>query len=521
MSSGKKQILWVDDEIEFLKAHIMFLEDHNYDVTTSTNGDDALALIKGKQFDLVYLDEQMPGKDGLTTLEEIKAHNASIPVVMVTKSEEEQLMEEALGRNIDGYLIKPVNPSQILSVCKSILHSSTIKKTHITSEYVREYAEYKARLMTSQTPQDWCRLYKSLVGWDVNLKTIKDQGLEETHNNHKAEVSKKFIHYMGDNYLGWMNGRSQNTILATHTFSRKVFPLLKQGKKVCFVVMAGFRLDQWLTIKQFLSQAFKTEESMACALLPTDRLFCRSALLSGRLSRDISQNQPGLWKMISSEGNYHQYEKELLKINFSANGVQDFEDLEISYIKTMEDAKELLDNTEQNSNKRFTAVVVEFSELLMNLRKESMLLQELAPDENGFRELTRIWFQSSSILKYMLALSRLNTHIVLTSDHGSILVKHPIEVFCQEERSPHPRVKIGKNISCDERHTYFIENPASYGLPDLEGVTAYAIAKEDRYFTYPNKYQYFDTKFKDQMVCGGLSMDELLVPLITLTPNAA
>jgi CheY-like chemotaxis protein len=516
--SGKKQILWVDDEIEFLRAHIIFLEDHNYDVAKAHNGDDAIELIKEKHFDLIFLDEQMPGKDGLTTLEEIKAFKPKIPVVMVTKSEEEQLMEEAFGRNIDGYLTKPVNPSQILSVCKSILHSRVIKKTHITSEYVSEYAEFKAILMNNQFPQNWFSLFHALCKWDVNLQTVKDQGLEETHLNHKKEVSSKFVRFVENNYLRWHGGREENPFLITHSFKRKVFPLIKKHKKVCSVVMTGFRMDQWLTVKNFLEAYFTIDENHAWTLIPSERLYCRTALFSGKTSLSISLDHPNLWKKLKDEERHREYEKELLKLSLANNGIQNIDDPVFKYIRSTEDSQEFLRHIDQYNHEPLIVLVIEFPELLLALRKESSLLMEIAPDEMGLRELTKLWFQSSDLLKILGRFSETGRSVVLTSDHGSIMVRTPVEVFFQEDKSPHPRLKIGKGISCDERRVFFIESPRNFGLPGEDQKLGYVIAKQDSYFIYPNKYHYIGTRFKGQMVSGGLSMEEMLVPLITLTP---
>jgi CheY-like chemotaxis protein len=518
MTSGKKQILWVDDEIEFLRAHIMFLEEHDYEVAKANNGDDGVALVKREHFDLVFLDEQMPGKDGLTTLEEIKAFKPSLPVVMVTKSEEEKLMEAAFGRNISSYLIKPVNPSQILSVCKQLLHSQSIKKTHITSTYVKKYAQYKADFSRHQSVEGWEHLYQSLSQWDDNLQTLKDQGLEEVHNKHKEEVYKKFIQFVETNYMSWYGGREQNPSLSTQTLVKHVIPKIKADQKVCTLVMAGFRQDQWLVIKKFLEPHFNMQEDIAWSMLPTDRMYSRTALLSGDTPGNLAQQHPDIWTGLAQK-EYRAQETKLLQLNLKKHDLSSSVDSNIHYIRSMEESKGFLNEIEKYNSAPLVTLVVEFGELLLTLRQKSPLLMELAPDENGMKELTRIWFQSSNLLKILAHFSKTNRSVVLTSDHGSILVEKPVEVFCQEERTPHPRVKVGKDISCDERYVYFIESHQAYGLPKPHDDGSYAIAKGNTYFTYPNKYNYTGSQFKGQMTNGGLSMEEILVPLINLSPK--
>jgi DNA-binding response OmpR family regulator len=518
MSNNKKRLLWVDDEIEFLRSHIMFMEEHGYEVEKATNGDDALAMIRDKSYDLVLLDEQMAGKDGLSTLEEIKEFDQNIPVVMVTKSEEERLMEAALGRNINGYLIKPVNPSQILSVCKSILHSRAIRSNHVTSSYVREYSENKSSLLTNLSPSKWEKIYFALSKWDNDLQTISDQGLEETHQGQKKEVARKFISYVEENYVSWFGKKGGNLNLCTQSLRRKVIPILKRNEKACLLVMAGFRADQWLALQSTLETHFKVENAMAWSLLPSEKTNCRVGLFSGQSPREVSLKQPQMWKKMQEEEDKAPYERELLKMNLRINGV-DIEEPKIIHLRHPDESRTLFDEIEKYDDESLLTVVVEFFDMLNLLRRESPLMKEIVPDEKGFRELTKIWFKSSKLFEILKVFAEKGRYVVLTSDHGTVLVESPAEVFCQEEKTPNPRVKIGQNISCDERHALFVETPVQYGLPGEVGEVAYAIAKDSYYFVYPNKFQYFVTQFKGQMVGGGLSIEELLIPLVTLVPK--
>jgi CheY-like chemotaxis protein len=518
MSTAGKRLLWVDDEIEFLRAHIMFMEEHGYVVEKATNGDDAIAMIKSSPYDLVLLDEQMAGKDGLSTLEEIKEYDQNIPVVMVTKSEEERLMEAALGRNINGYLIKPVNPSQILSVCKGILHSRAIRSNHVTSAYVRELSENKSSLMTNLLPQKWEKIFFQLCKWDNDLQALADQGLMDTHLGQKKEVARRFIQYVEENYVSWFGKKGGNPNLSTQALKRKVIPLLKKGEKACLVVMAGFRVDQWLALQPLLEPYFKVENAISWSLLPSEKTNCRVGLFSGQSPREVSLKQPQMWKKMQEEEDKAPYERELLRQNLRINGI-DIEDPKIIHLRQPEDGQKLAADLPKYEDETLITIVVEFFDMLNQLRQESPVLKEIAPDEKGFRELARTWFKSSKLFEMLKTMAQKKRTVILTSDHGTVLVDAPAEVFCQEEKTPNPRVKIGQNISCDERHALFVETPVQYGLPGEVGEVAYAIAKDNYYFVYPNKFQYFVTQFKGQMVGGGLSIEELLVPLVTLTPK--
>lgn len=518
MNDEKKRLLWVDDEIEFLRAHILFLEEHGYEVEKATNGDDALALIREKAYDLVLLDEQMPGKDGLSTLEEIKDFNASIPVVMVTKSEEERLMEAALGRNINGYLIKPVNPSQILSVCKSILHSRAIRNNHVTASYVRELSDMKALLQTNILPQKWEKIHYQLCKWDSDLQGLSEKGLLETHEANKKEISKKFLGFVEDNYVGWFNKKGGNQNLITQSIKRKLVPVLKRGDKALFLVLEGLRLDQWVALQSIAEEFFKVENAVAWAILPTEKRNCRTALFSGQAPRDVALKHPQMWTKMKEEADPSAYERELLRINLRVNGI-DIESPRVTHVKSHEDGRRLLEEFGSHAAEPLLTVVVELFDMLAALHRQNGMVQEIAPNEAGYRDLTKVWFKSSTLFELLRQCARAGRHVVLTSDHGTVMAHHPAEVFCQEEQTPHPRVKVGQNISCDERHALFVETPVHYGLPGEVGELAYAIAKDHFYFVYPNKFQYFVTQFKDRMVSGGLSIEEMLVPLITLSPK--
>lgn len=518
MTDSAKRILWVDDEIEFLRAHILFLEEHGYEVARATNGDDAVAMVKASPYDLVLLDEQMPGKDGLTTLEEIKAYDPVLPIVMVTKSEEERLMEAALGRNISGYLIKPVNPSQILSVCKSILHARAIRQNHVTSSYVRDYSEVKAGLLANPNPPKWEKVWYQFCKWDIELNNVGDVGLLATHRGHRKEAAKRFIQYVEENYVSWFGKKGGNPNLLTQSIRRKVIPVLKRNEKCALVVLAGFRVDQWQAIQSLLEPYFRVENAIAWSLIPSERNICRSALFSGQTPREVSLKQPQLWDKLLSEDDKSPYERELLRQNLRVNGI-DIEPPPLFHLRSHEDSEALRKQAVALDKEPLVAVVVEFFEMLSELRGQNPLMVEMVPDEKSFREMARNWLASSLLLEVLKDFAQRKRTVILTSDHGSVLVENPAEVFCQEEKTPNPRVKIGQNISCDERHALFIETPVMWALPGEDGQIAYAVAKENNYFVYPNKFQYFVTQFKGQMVSGGISIDELLVPLVTLSPK--
>lgn len=512
-----KRLLWIDGEIDFLRAHTQFLEERGYRIEKASDVQAGLSLLRQQKFDLVLLDEQIAGKEGpVAVLSQIKAFGARIPVVLVTKSEEGRLAEAAWGQSFDGSLGKPVNPLQALAVCRETLRASAVPSNPVTAAYVRDISEIKSGLLAIPSPSKWAKVYFQLAKWDVELQSVSSPNLEETHRGHTRELARKFIQYVENNYVDWVGKRGGNADLHTQTIRRKVLPFLQRKQKCALVVLSGMRVGQWLYTQKLLEPFFKVENSAGWALIPTENVFCRTAIFSGQLPRDVALNQPQLWQRLMEDEDPVPCQRELLKIQLRKQGI-DLEDARFIQVKSAEDAKSLESELSRDEDARLVVVMVEFLNLLDVHRRDHPLAP--MPTEKELRVLTANWFTSSGILEALQVFARSGRPVVLTSDHGTVRVDAPAEVFCQEEKSQHPRVKIGPNISCDERQALFVEAPSRFGLPGEAGELAYAIAKEKFYFVYPNKFQYFVTQFKDQMVSGGLSMEEIIVPLATLTPH--
>ncbi|HMN48803.1 MAG TPA: response regulator [Ignavibacteriaceae bacterium] len=520
----RKKILWVDDEIELLRSHVIFLSEKGYEVDTVTNGTDAVSAVKEKDYDLIFLDEMMAGMGGLETLAQIKNLYPSIPVVMVTKSEEETLMNEAIGGKISDYLTKPVNPSQVLLVCKKILEGKKISGQYAAKDYLVDFNQITQALMSDLDFTDWINLYTKLVNWSIELDQHREIGLEQSLIEQFKEANKEFSKFVEKNYRDWIADQANKDVpnLTPQIAEKYVLNHLKDdSKSVFFFVLDCLRLDQWLVMEKHIADLFKIEKDYYYSILPTATPYSRNALFAGLYPSEIEKYYPDLWSSGNDDENsMNKYEKELFQNLLNRKRIKLKNDLK--YIKIID--PEVGRNFEQNihsySNTQLTAVVVNFLDMIAHGRSDSDILKEIAPDEAAYRSLTNSWFTHSSLLNIFRTLSKMkNIKIVITTDHGSIRSLRGAKVLGDREASTNLRFKYGRNLKVDDKHALFVKNSQDYKLP-RRGVTInYIIAKEDYYFVYPTDYHKFLTHYKDTFQHGGISMEEMILPIITMEPK--
>ena len=519
-----KRILWVDDEIELLRSHVIFLSEKGYEVDTVTNGEDAVSSVKENEYDLIFLDEMMAGMGGLETLGQIKEINQSIPVVMVTKSEEETLMDEAIGGKIADYLTKPVNPSQILLVCKKILEGKKISGEYAAKDYLQDFNEISRALLNNLDFGEWIDLYLKLVNWDVELDTHPEIGLRQTLYDQKREANKEFSRFIEKNYKKWLSSLddSYTPPLTPQIVEKNVLNHLEDQKSVVFLfVLDCLRLDQWIVMEKHLTDLFKIDKQYYYSILPTATAYARNSLFSGLFPSEIEKHYPQLWQSgDDDERSMNKYEKELLQHLLDRKRIKLRNDLK--YIKIID--PEVGRNFDQNilsyQNTNLTAVVVNFLDMIAHGRSDSELLKEIAPDEPAYRSLTNTWFTHSSLLSTFKSLAGMkNVKIVITTDHGSIRSLRGAKVLGDREASSNLRFKYGRNLKVDDKHAIYIKNPEEYKLPKRGVTINYIIAKEDYYFVYPTDYHKYLSYYKDTFQHGGISMEEMILPVITMEPR--
>lgn len=516
-----KRILWVDDEIDLLRPHMLFLNERHYDVTPISNGDDAIALCRKEHFDLVLLDEMMPGRDGLSTLEEIASIHPNLPVVMITKNEEERLMDEAIGHKIADYLIKPVNPNQILSVCKRILDAKKIREGWAVRDYIVEFNKIRERLCRPMTWQDWADVHRLLSEWDVELDRYQDAGLKQTQRDQHRECNAEFGQFVERHYAAWVRGE-EAPVVSVDVVREFVAPHLSNDNRVYFIVIDCMRLDQWLTIESMVAEYFTIDRKYYYSILPTATPYSRNGIFSGLYPADIAAMYPEIWnKGMKDEQSRNRHERQLMDLQLERLGIALNPEPKYVKILDVEEARNVARKITTYYDVPLVSMVFNFVDNLTHGRSESEILQEIAPDESGFRSLTRSWFNHSALFEILRTLSRQRCTIVLTSDHGAVLGMRGTRAFGDRETSTNLRYKYGDRLGCDRKHAMMIEDPKSYRLPVYSQSTNYIIAKEDYYFVYPTKFHEYQRQYQDSFQHGGISMEEMILPICTMRPKYA
>lgn len=508
------KVLWVDDEIDLLKPHILFLEGKNYHVTTAQSGSEALEEINQSAFDIVFLDENMPGLSGLETLSEIKEGQPNLPVVMITKSEEEYIMEEAIGSKIADYLIKPVNPHQILLSLKKNLDHTRLVSQKTTSNYQQEFRKIAMDMSMINTADGWAELYQKLVYWELELEDIEDTGMFEILESQKNEANTQFSKFIEKNYESWFQGNYDAPVMSHTLFKDKIMPVINKGKTL-LIVVDNLRYDQWKAFEPMVNNSYKkSSEELFYSILPTATQYARNAIFSGLMPSEMEKLFPNYWLNDTDEGGKNQYEKEFLDAQLKRLG----KNLNWSYhkISSLRQGKKLSDNFKTHKNEDLTVIVYNFVDMLSHAKTEMEVIKELASTDRSYRSLTRSWFKNSPLLEIIQEASQLGFKLIITTDHGTINVKNPSKVIGDKNTSLNLRYKTGRSLSYEDKEVYAIKNPKDALLPTINMSSSFIFAKEDHFFAYPNNYNHYVSYYRNTYQHGGISLEEMVIPFSIL-----
>jgi DNA-binding response OmpR family regulator len=517
-NGNEKTILWVDDEIDLLSAHVIFLRERGYNVVEATNGDDAIELVRNERIDLVLLDEMMPGRDGLSTLEGIKDINPLLPVIMVTKSEEEHLMDEAIGKKIDDYLTKPVNLSQIQSAIKKILDKQRLTESTLTREFVMEFSRITQRLSGPLDWKEWIDIHVKLSEIDLELERFRDVGLKQSLMDLKKQSASEFGRYVTKNYQTWIK-QGNGPSLSVDVVNNHVAPLLREGVQTFFIVIDCMRLDQWLMIEPVLADYYNIKKEYYYSILPTATPFSRNAIFAGEYPDTVAKLNPELWFKSNNEASRNRHERQLLDRNLALKGLK-FKS-EPKYVKVLdiEEGQNVARKIKSYSSVPLLSIVYNFVDKMIHGRSESEILQEIAPNEAAFRSLVKSWFEHSHLLDMLKTLASWNCAVVITSDHGSVIGTRGTIAHGKRDTSTNLRYKYGDNLNCDQKQAWLVKDPKTMRLPVWGLGTSYIIALEDFYFVYPTNYSEYKRHYQNSFQHGGISPDEMILPVAVLRPK--
>jgi CheY-like chemotaxis protein len=517
----RRRILWADDEIDLLRPHIRFLEQKGYAVTAVPNGEDALTALGRERFDVVLLDEMMPGLGGLATLHAMQARDLQLPVILVTKSEEETLMEEAIAKRITDYLIKPVNPSQVYLACKRVLDAEKLQGSQRARDYVGEMQRWQA-LDTRRLGWDgWVELAIQVARWDVTFDALHEEGLRQAHLDFRRALNIDFGRFVEAGYGHWVRRTDRRPPLSTDVIRRAVLPHLGRGRTVVFVVIDCMRLDQWFTIEPLLEEYFEISRDYYCSILPTATPYSRNAIFSGLLPAQLRQRHPDLWQETSNdERTKNRYERQLLDFQLERHAATPEKPVRYMKIYDVDEAQATRRQLSSFRDLGLVSMVFNFIDILAHGRSENELLQELAPDEAAFRAVMKAWFAHSPLFDILRGLANQDCTVVVTTDHGAVLGRRAALVYGNRDTSSSLRYKFGLNLNCDPKHAVILRKPMDFMLPD-DGVNKnYVLAREDYYFVYPTRFHEFERQYRGSLQHGGISVEEMILPIVTLEPKA-
>ena len=516
MNMNKTRILWVDDEIDLLKPHILFLNEKGYEVLTSNNGDEALDILREEEVDVMFLDENMPGISGLETLSQVRADYPNLPVIMITKNDQEHTMEDAIGSNVTDYLIKPVNPNQILLCLKKHLENRRIVSEKTSMAYQQEFRNIGMEISGKLNHREWIDIYRKMTFWELGLEKSQDESMNEVLRLQKAEANVIFSKFYENNYSDWISGKNPDAPVLSHTLCRQlVFPKLNEPEPLFVIVIDNLRYDQWRMIQPIIEENYRVwDDGIYYSILPTATQYARNAMFAGLLPSEIERKYPKFWVNEEDEGTKNQFEAELFTEQLKRFG----KDVRFNYSKilNLNAGKKYVENLPNLMQNKLNVLVYNFVDMLSHARTDMEVIRELADDESAYRSLTLSWFRHSPLLEVIRYLSAQNVNLMITTDHGSVKVMNPVKIVGDKNTNSNLRYKFGRSLNYNPREVFEVRNPGDIYLPRMNVSTSWVFCRENDFFAYPNNYNYYVNYYRSTFQHGGISLEEVLIPVIYL-----
>ncbi|MFM7856423.1 MAG: PglZ domain-containing protein, partial [Flammeovirgaceae bacterium] len=385
----------------------------------------------------------------------------------------------------------------------------------------QEFRKISMAFLDDMNHEQWAELYKKLVFWDLQMDEANNRDMAEVLDSQKAEANLNFCRFVKRHYESWLNNPNiEKPLLSHQLMKKKVFTELSSTVPVFLILIDNLRFDQWKVIEPMVAEFFNIEkEETYYSILPTTTAYARNAIFSGMLPSDMAKTHPDIWIGEDEDESKNNFEDEFLSRQLKRNNIT----IKFSYnkIKKLEEGRDMMDSVNNLFVNSLNVIVYNFVDMLSHARTDMAMIRELAPDESAYRSITKSWFTHSPLFDILKKIAEKKVKMIITTDHGTIRVKRPFKIIGDKDVNTNLRYKQGKNLNYQGDKVLEAFKPEKFFLPKNNVSTSYVFALEDQFFAYPNNYNYYVNFYKDTFQHGGVSLEEMIIPVISLTSKNA